>query len=320
LSLLELCDQLEKEDCFSRLPKSVVENLLSKPLICNQCEFAPESLLDLKCHLFYHWHNKKKEREEQKILDKIAKMSLYNPPLKNQAKKPRGHKPRGPRQRNGPRDPSNSASFLKKGNGFQEESSQKPNQSSVCDKVEPSAQPTESSLQSTNHQLQQNSKLQHPNQNSNQQHHAYFNKQKGQISYEQHQSTRKPQQSKFKTQQPNPNMHPNQVNPQKINQFKYQNRQNTKHYIKQNGPNPYQHEMGAQNPHQTSLNQANMSSNQVHDESKNFKHFKTPSHQSKSKNKKPAVKKNHPKSADNLQKQEADAPPPPNVSTPSDTS
>jgi len=115
-------------------------------------------------------------------------------------------------------------------------------------------------------------------------------------------------------------MHPNQVNPQKINQFKYQNRQNTKHYIKQNGPNPYQHEMGAQNPHQTSLNQANMSSNQVHDESKNFKHFKTPSHQSKSKNKKPAVKKNHTKSTDNLQKQEADAPPPPSVSKPSDTS
>ncbi|KAH8344133.1 hypothetical protein KR084_004882, partial [Drosophila pseudotakahashii] len=50
----KFCAQLEKDDCFSRLPKSLVENLLSKPLMCNQCDFAPDSLLDLKAHLYYH--------------------------------------------------------------------------------------------------------------------------------------------------------------------------------------------------------------------------------------------------------------------------
>ncbi|XP_016970645.1 aprataxin-like protein [Drosophila rhopaloa] len=54
----KLYAQLEKENCFARLPKSLVEKLLSKPLICNQCEFVSDSLRDLKAHLYNHWQRK----------------------------------------------------------------------------------------------------------------------------------------------------------------------------------------------------------------------------------------------------------------------
>ncbi|XP_015047274.2 uncharacterized protein LOC26534573 isoform X1 [Drosophila yakuba] len=79
----KLCVHLERENCFSRLPKSLVNEMLSQPLICNQCKFAPESLLDLKAHLFYHWHSRKKEHEQKHIIDGISKMSFRNTPPKH---------------------------------------------------------------------------------------------------------------------------------------------------------------------------------------------------------------------------------------------
>nr|XP_017036059.1 aprataxin-like protein isoform X1 [Drosophila kikkawai] len=45
---------LEKENCFSRLPKSLRDELLNKPLICNQCEFVGKNLPTLKEHLLQH--------------------------------------------------------------------------------------------------------------------------------------------------------------------------------------------------------------------------------------------------------------------------
>ncbi|XP_016961582.1 aprataxin-like protein [Drosophila biarmipes] len=301
----KLYAQLEKDDCFSRLPKSLVENLLSKPLMCNQCEFAPESLLDLKSHLFYHWHSKEKEREEQRMLDKLAKMSLYNnPTFKNQARKPQGHCPRGPRQRNGPKEPLNSTSLQKNCNAIQEASPNNPNPSIAGDGVRPSSQPTELSIQSTNQPLQQNSNLQHPSSDSNQQNiaNSKFHKKNGK-NLQKHQSTQKP--------------HANKVNTQFKKHYGY-NLQNTK----QDAQNPYQHKMSLQNPEQTNcgLCQTNIRSNQVNGTNTNFNNPKTFNHQNKSKRQKPASKKNHIKSVENLSKQESDAPPPPSICKPSDTS
>ncbi|EDV48488.2 aprataxin-like protein isoform X2 [Drosophila erecta] len=82
VSYEKMCAQLERENCFSRLPKSLVDELLAQPLICNQCKFAPDSLLDLKAHLFYHWHSMEQEREQMHIIDGISKMSFRNPPPK----------------------------------------------------------------------------------------------------------------------------------------------------------------------------------------------------------------------------------------------
>jgi len=51
---LELCSELEKENSISRLPKSLKDELLAKPLICNQCEFMAKNLPTLKEHLSEH--------------------------------------------------------------------------------------------------------------------------------------------------------------------------------------------------------------------------------------------------------------------------
>ncbi|KAH8374846.1 hypothetical protein KR200_007415 [Drosophila serrata] len=45
-----------------------------KPLVCNQCEFSTELLLDLKAHLYHHWMRKEGEREQKKKMGKIVRM------------------------------------------------------------------------------------------------------------------------------------------------------------------------------------------------------------------------------------------------------
>ncbi|KAH8256343.1 hypothetical protein KR032_001627, partial [Drosophila birchii] len=45
---------VEKENCFSRLPKPLKDELLNKPLLCNQCEFVGNNLPTLKEHLLQH--------------------------------------------------------------------------------------------------------------------------------------------------------------------------------------------------------------------------------------------------------------------------
>uniref|UniRef100_B3P0B6 GG23284 n=1 Tax=Drosophila erecta TaxID=7220 RepID=B3P0B6_DROER len=50
----QLYAQLEKENTIARLPKSLKDELLAKPLICNQCEFVAKNLPTLKEHLVGH--------------------------------------------------------------------------------------------------------------------------------------------------------------------------------------------------------------------------------------------------------------------------
>ncbi|XP_017112211.1 aprataxin-like protein [Drosophila elegans] len=70
----KLYEQLERDNCFSRFPKSLVKELLAKPLVCNQCEFASDSLLNFKTHLLNHWQRKEDERKKTTNLDNITKM------------------------------------------------------------------------------------------------------------------------------------------------------------------------------------------------------------------------------------------------------
>ncbi|KAH8248128.1 hypothetical protein KR038_002359 [Drosophila bunnanda] len=50
---------LGKENCFSRLAKPLRDELLNKPLLCNQCEFVGKNLPTLKEHLLQHLQSKK---------------------------------------------------------------------------------------------------------------------------------------------------------------------------------------------------------------------------------------------------------------------
>ncbi|XP_017060822.1 aprataxin-like protein [Drosophila ficusphila] len=58
----KLCEQLEKNNCFARLPKSLVDELLSKPLNCNQCNFVGKNLPTLKEHLVDHLQDNIRKR------------------------------------------------------------------------------------------------------------------------------------------------------------------------------------------------------------------------------------------------------------------
>ncbi|TDG47609.1 hypothetical protein AWZ03_006048 [Drosophila navojoa] len=49
-----LYENLSKDDQIQRLPKARVEELLSKPLACNQCEFVAKNIPSLKEHLLQH--------------------------------------------------------------------------------------------------------------------------------------------------------------------------------------------------------------------------------------------------------------------------
>ncbi|EDW49471.1 GM26840 [Drosophila sechellia] len=55
----KLYAQLDTENRISRLPKSLKDELLAKPLICNQCEFAAKNLPSLKGHLVGHLQDPK---------------------------------------------------------------------------------------------------------------------------------------------------------------------------------------------------------------------------------------------------------------------
>ncbi|XP_070073699.1 vacuolar protein-sorting-associated protein 36-like isoform X2 [Drosophila takahashii] len=285
----KFCAQLEKDDCFSRLPKSLVDNLLSKPLMCNQCDFAPDSLLDLKAHLYYHWHYKKREREQQKVLDKLAKISIKNtPPSNNQAKKPQG---RGPRPQGTPQNPHQKID----GNAAEASTQQNGCRPRWIPKNSP-----HTNLQSTKQTFHQNSSPQQPNQNSKKQNHSYFIKKNGQNPYQQ------------PPQQTSTNIHPNKLKPPKCMQYYKQNGQNrqiTKPFNTQKKQNSVEQEPPAQ--------ETNINSNHVNCQNTNPKNS---DHQGISKTKKPAKKKNQQKSASNLLNLPADVSPPHTISKPSDTS
>ncbi|KAH8277473.1 hypothetical protein KR026_011386 [Drosophila bipectinata] len=55
----KLFAQVEKDNCFNRLPKSLKDELLAKPLLCNQCRFTSTNLPTLKEHLAEHYREKK---------------------------------------------------------------------------------------------------------------------------------------------------------------------------------------------------------------------------------------------------------------------
>ncbi|XP_017084705.2 aprataxin-like protein [Drosophila eugracilis] len=110
----KLYNQLKKDDCISRLPKTIIDKLLAAPLRCNQCDFVPDSLLDLKAHLFYHWHCKEEDQQQEQIDSKMKLSNGNNSSFNNQAKnhyQSENCRPRRPFYYKGPRAPMHGSRF-----------------------------------------------------------------------------------------------------------------------------------------------------------------------------------------------------------------
>ncbi|XP_053951652.1 aprataxin-like protein isoform X1 [Anastrepha ludens] len=55
----DVTTRLKADGCIKRLTKEKIQQLTTCALECNQCEFVPKNVPDLKRHLFDHWTQKR---------------------------------------------------------------------------------------------------------------------------------------------------------------------------------------------------------------------------------------------------------------------